>query len=127
MQKELQIKRDISSIGEEIGQELGAEFVVSFREKYPNEAVSYQVGRNIIDQILAQPGCVGLRFYNALNEDGQKTLVYVGVDAAGKDLVKSTVILTDGSMATQNRIVADRLEIAPPSSEQSFFQWLFGM
>jgi hypothetical protein len=126
MQKELQVKREISTIGEEISHKLGAEFIVSYLEKHPGDAVSYQVGRNIIDQILAQPGCVGLRFYNALNEIGQKTLVYVGVDAAGKDLVKSTVVLTDGSMATENRIVADRLE-STGSSADSFWHWLTGM
>jgi hypothetical protein len=127
MQKELKVKRNISAIGEEIGLELGAEFITAFQEKHPNEAGSYQVGRNIIDQILAQPGCAGLRFYNALNEDGQKTLVYVGVDAEGKDLVKSTVILTDGSMATKTRIVADRIQSEPPASGESIWHYLFGL
>jgi hypothetical protein len=126
MQKELQTKRDISAIGEEIGLELGAGFITSFQEKHPDEAGSYQVGRNIIDQILAQPGCAGLRFYNALNEYGQKTLVYVGVDADGKDLVKSTVILMDGSMATRPMIVADRIDAEPPAG-MGILRWLFGM
>jgi len=29
-----------------------------------------------------------MRFYNAINEQGQKTLVYVGVDASGKDILE---------------------------------------
>ena|ERR1700753_434758 len=127
MQKELQVKKDFSAVGEEIGHQLGAEFIQAYHERHPNDNGSYQVGRIIIDQILAQPGCVGMRFYNALNELGQKTLVYVGVDASGKDMIKSTVVLADGSMDTKYQIVADRIQAEPPASGQSFWQWLFGM
>ncbi len=28
--------------------------------------------KHIIDQILAQPGCVGIRFFDAINEAGDK-------------------------------------------------------
>ncbi len=127
MQKELQVKKDFSAVGEEIGHQLGAEFITAYQDKHPGDVGSYQVGRIIIDQILAQPGCVGMRFYNALNENGQETLVYVGVDASGKDLIKSTVILTDGSMATKNRIVADRIQSDPPASGESIWHYLFGL
>ena len=51
---------------------------------YPEAFTAVLIGRNVIDQILAQPGCVGIRFIDAINEEGQKTLVYVGVDAAAK-------------------------------------------
>jgi hypothetical protein len=126
MQKDLQVKKDFSAVGEEIGHQLGAEFIKAYHEKNPNDTGSYQVGRQIIDQILAQPGCVGMRFYNALNEDGQNTLVYVGVDASGKDMIKSTVVLADGSMGTQYRIVADRIE-AEPSALEKVWQWMAGL
>jgi hypothetical protein len=123
MQKELQVKKDISAVGEEIGRQLGAEFIKAYHEKNPNDTGSYQVGRKVIDQILAQPGCVGMRFYNALNEDGQKTLVYVGVDASGKDMIRSTVVLADGSMDTKYQIVADRIE-ASPSTLETIWHWM---
>lgn len=123
MQKELQVKKDFSAVGEEIGHQLGAEFIQAYHERHPNDTGSYQVGRIIIDQILAQPGCVGMRFYNALNELGQKTLVYVGVDASGKDMIKSTVVLADGSMNTSYHIVADRIE-AEPSAFEKAWQWV---
>ena len=108
MQKELQIKRDFSAVGEEISHQLGAEFIKAYHEKNPNGTGSYQVGRNIIDQILAQPGCVGMRFYNALNEYGQDTLVYVGVDASGNDLIQKVVVESGGKLSTVPAIVADR-------------------
>jgi len=75
----------------------------------PGDVVGYTIGRNILDQILAQPGCVGIRFFNALNEAGQKTLVYAGVDAAGNDIVKKVVVEEDGKLATVPAIVADRV------------------
>jgi hypothetical protein len=125
MQKELQVKKDYSKVGEEISHQLGAEFVKAYHERNPNDTYSYHIGRNIIDQILAQPGCVGLRFYNALNEEGQKTLVYVGIDASGLDIVKRTVVQEDGSMVTKNRIVADRTQADPPPAGGSFWTWLF--
>lgn len=109
MQKELLAKQDFSAIGEEISHDLAADFVKSYTETYPGEITGYTIGRNIIDQILAQPGCVGLRFYNALNEAGQKTMVYVGLDASGKDIVKKVVVEKNGALATANAIVADRI------------------
>jgi hypothetical protein len=45
-------------------------------------------GRNIFDKILSQPGCVGLRYYYAKKDDGTATIVLVGVDGTGNDLVQ---------------------------------------
>jgi hypothetical protein len=43
-------------------------------------------GRNIFDKILAQPGCIGVRYYYAQKDDGTPTLVLVGVDGSGNDI-----------------------------------------
>ena len=64
----------------------------------------------VIDQILAQPGCVGIHFAYGLNEAGQKTLVYVGIDAQGNDLVKRTVVMSSGDLAVADGIMADRIK-----------------
>ena len=112
MQKELLSKVDVSEIGEEISHEMAVDFVKSYVDANPADTVSYTVGRTIVDQILAQPGCAGIRFFNALNESGQKTLVYVGVDASGNDLVKKVVVEEDGKLATVPAIVADRIDIS---------------
>ena len=108
MQKELTIKKDYSKVGEAISHELAAEFVNAHAKITPEGVTSYVIGRNIIDEILAQQGCAGIRFYNALNENNQKTLVYVGIDADGKDIVKKVIVLEDGQMQTVPAIVADR-------------------
>jgi hypothetical protein len=121
MQKELQIKKDVASIGEEISHELGAELITTYQRTYPGDVRGYRVGRNIIDQILAQPGCVGISFYNAVNEEGLKTLVYVGVDAAGKDIIKKVVVERDGALSTVPAIVADRL-----NPWDAIIEWITG-
>jgi hypothetical protein len=37
-------------------------------------------------RILGQPGCVGIRVYPATHDDGQQSLVLVGVDGQGNDM-----------------------------------------
>jgi hypothetical protein len=37
-------------------------------------------------RILSQPGCVGIRIYPSLYEDGTESLVLVGIDAQGNDM-----------------------------------------
>ncbi|MEW5799636.1 MAG: hypothetical protein AB1728_11590 [Bacteroidota bacterium] len=44
--------------------------------------------REIFDRILAQKGCIGIRYYYAKMDDGNPTLVIVGVDSTGKDMSK---------------------------------------
>jgi hypothetical protein len=117
MQKELLTKTDYAAVGEEISHELAADFVTSYRAKHANDAVSFHMGRNIIEKILAQPGCMGMRFYNALNEEGQKTLVYVGIDAQGKDLLKIMVVKESGALSTEKAIVADRMGYGSSTNE----------
>jgi hypothetical protein len=126
MQKELLTKKDYRKVGEEISHELAADFIRSYHQKFEGDTVSYGIGKEIIEQILAQPGCAGLRFYNALNEDGKKTLVYVGVDATGKDIIKRTVVQAEGVLSTENAIVADRSTDPSPSPSSGLWAWIWG-
>ena len=100
----------VEMIGEEIGLELGTTMVKDYQIANPNDVAFYVIGRQIIDQILAQPGCAGIRFYNAYNEMGEKTLVYVGVNAEGNTILEYTCINNDGILMNQPAIVADRAE-----------------
>ncbi len=109
MQTETLQKKNLALVGEEISHELGAQMVKDFQVANPSEVKSYYIGKNIISQILAQPGCVGIKFYNAYNEEGKKTLVYVGVDEFGKNIMEYTVVNNDGSFDQQKAIVADRI------------------
>jgi hypothetical protein len=51
--------------------------------------------RKELDDLLAQPGCSGVRFYYGLDANGQDSLILVGVDKDGNDMVNG--VLIDGS------------------------------
>ena len=107
-QKELLTKMDVASIGEAIDHELARNLINKYKETYPESFTGVVIGRNILEQILAQPGCVGIRFIDAINEVGQKTLVYVGVDADRKDILENVVVNQNGTISTEPATVADR-------------------
>ena len=48
--------------------------------------------RAAIDEILAQPGCSGLRFYFGTKSDGSTTLVFVGIDGAERDMTDGVIV-----------------------------------
>lgn len=56
--------------------------------------------RGAFDKILAQPGCENIKMYWAQESTGKFTVVLVGVDAAGKDMVAGTIM--------------DRIQPCPP-------------
>ena len=66
--------------------EAGVAMVSRYREKHPDAIHASMCSREILDEILAQPGCAGVRMYYAEEADGKPTLVLVGVDALGNDL-----------------------------------------
>ncbi|MBI5216617.1 MAG: hypothetical protein HY960_12770 [Ignavibacteriae bacterium] len=44
-----------------------------------------------INKILEQDGCIGIRMYYGLNNDGESCLVLVGVDTTGEDLYNGSL------------------------------------
>ena len=111
MTKNQTLAKPVSAIGEEIGYELGTQMVNDYRSANPTDVQFYEIGRNIIDQVLAQPGCEGIRFYNAYNEMGEKTLVYVGLNKDGKAILEFTCINNEGVLEANKGIVADRIRV----------------
>ena len=103
-------KATVAAIGEEIGIELGTTLVSAYQTANPADVHYYVIGRNILDQLLAQPNCSGIRFYNAYDENGVKTLVYVGVDAAGNSILEITSVNQLGELESKPAIVADRTD-----------------
>jgi hypothetical protein len=122
MQTELLTKRNITTVGEEITHESGAQMIKDYVKANPTDVKSYVIGKNIINQILAQPGCAGIQFYNAIDETGKKTLVYVGLDAAGAPLISYKSVNNEGFLAEEKGIVADKVG-RPTGDDSSFDEW----
>ncbi|NBW59166.1 MAG: hypothetical protein EBR41_01145, partial [Crocinitomicaceae bacterium] len=65
----------------------------SFSSKLGLIKISFEFSMldKIFDQILAQSGCEGLRMYFAIEPDGTKTLVVVGIDSVENDITKGLI------------------------------------
>jgi hypothetical protein len=96
-----------ANVGEHIGYELGAKMIKDYFDKY-QESGSQFVGRNILEQILAQPGCIGIQIYKGLNETGQKSYVLTGVNKDGHPILEITAVNPNGEIKKEEGIVADR-------------------
>ena len=69
----------------------------------PEEIRAHFFGTEIIQQLLNESGCVGIRIYYALDDNGVKKLLLVGVDAAGEDLRPAD----ESTMGEGGNVVAD--------------------
>lgn len=87
--------------GSQITLQDGAVMTASHRAANPNAKLGHFMGKDLINQILAQAGCMGIRVYHGLDTRGNRELVFVGVDANENDM-------TSG-------IIADRMVGTPPS------------
>ncbi|MBS1599593.1 MAG: hypothetical protein JST75_15315 [Bacteroidetes bacterium] len=97
-----------ANIGEAIDHEFGAKIIKNYQDANPDQlAQCFTIGRDIIEQILAQPGCVALRIYNALNENGEHTLVYAGVDKQGDTIFEYPAISEAGKLGQVQALVGD--------------------
>ena len=110
MLKTQELQTHVFEIGEDIGFELGKKMVQDFQTLHPTEIPSFLVGRKILTQILNQPGCEGIRLFNAYNEKGEKTIVYVGTDKYGKNMFEITSVNLLGDLSNKVGIVADRVK-----------------
>ena len=111
MNKESLVKeqKNFSEIGEEIDHDLAGKFIKNHHDQYSYEnSFSYVIGKNIIDKIMAQPGCAGLRIVEAVNEFGNKTLVYVGIDEKGNNILEYTSVNQHGDIAVTEGMIGDR-------------------
>jgi hypothetical protein len=97
----------VAQIGGHVGIELGTKLVKDYFDAYPEQAYGNVVGKDILQKILAQPGCEGLAIYPALNEEGKRTVVYAGVDAEGKIIERIPVVDATGAIRFKEGIVAD--------------------
>jgi len=118
-QIELVQTKNLAEVGEDIGLSEGKQMIKAFREANPDATTGYYIGRNILDQILAQPGCVGINFRKCLTEMNEEHLVYTGVDADGKDILEFSVVINSGDIVKENGIVADRIWIDKPLNEEA--------
>ena len=101
--------RSLAEVGEHIGLTEGVKLVNAFKAANPTATQGYYIGRNILEQIMSQPGCVGINFRKCLTNMNEEHLVYTGVDANGKDILQFSVVTNTGDIVQQDAIVADKI------------------
>lgn len=57
----------------------------------PGTTIAFAFDRSIIDEILSNPNCQGIRIYRAIDSANCQTVVVTGTDASGNDLYNSTL------------------------------------
>jgi hypothetical protein len=69
-----------------------AEWTRNYRNSMqPGAPKAHFFGKNIIKDILNQEGCMGIRIYYALDEEGKKQLIIVGADANENDIYNGII------------------------------------
>lgn len=106
-------------VGEDIGYEKGAKMIKTNFDQNPDDILAHFMGRNIIEDILAQPGVTGIRMFYAVNELGLRQLVLVGCDADGKNVLNYTMGNDDGDLIRKKGIVAGGVRCCPPYCDGS--------
>jgi hypothetical protein len=76
---------------EEFSLETSAQWTSNYRAANPNKIKAHFFGRKIIEKILAQPGCKGIRCYYALDDKGVQQMIMVGADANENDMCHGIV------------------------------------
>ncbi|MCE3227891.1 MAG: hypothetical protein K0S32_2442 [Bacteroidetes bacterium] len=68
------------------------EMTANYRSEFPNDIKAHYFGKSAIKDIIDQTDCIGIRIYYALDNEGAKHLVIVGVKDDESDM-------TDGHLA----------------------------
>ncbi|MBN1396714.1 MAG: hypothetical protein JXA06_01655 [Bacteroidetes bacterium] len=55
------------------------------------DVIVQNFGKELVEKILAQPGCVGVRLYYGKHADGKSGVIIVGVDKNGKDMITGVI------------------------------------
>ena len=82
--------------GGEVSLTDAATWTANFRNGMaPGTIKGHFMGEDILKAITKQPGCKGIRIYNAINDAGEACVVLVGVDANEDDMIASGDVIAD--------------------------------
>jgi len=76
--------------GGKITRKQAREWVARFRkenEGNPKVLYSETFDKDLIQELLNEPGCAGIRIFNSIDDEGQLQFILVGVDKKGKNIL----------------------------------------
>lgn len=77
--------------GEQVSLQEGAQLTHNHRMTNPNEVLGHFVGKDILNDILNQSGCMGVRIYYGIDSTGEKKIVLVGADSNQDDMTSGII------------------------------------
>ena len=80
--------------------EAGSELTANYRMMSPGDIKGHFYGKDVLNDLLSQSGCMGIRIYYGVNNEGIKELVLVGTNSAEDDM---TELVVDISCPCPNR------------------------
>lgn len=78
--------------GETVTLDEAKSFTANYRNANSGAIKAHTVGKNKLNSILNQTGCVGVKMYYGLDEDEAKCLVLVGVKEDGTDMTSGVIV-----------------------------------
>ena len=106
-----------SAVGDPIDLATAKKWTSNYRNglENPEDRLAHYFGFEIIQQILNQEGCIGIRIYYGIDDQGNKQLMLVGVDSAGENLLP----LAGGRTTDDEPIIADASFPCPNTCPQT--------
>ncbi len=88
-----------------VSAEASRQWMTNYTSKNPSSLRAHFFGFEILNQILNQEGCIGIRMCYALNNSGVQQVLLVGVNSNGENILPSTQAA--GKVSSGNGIIAD--------------------
>lgn len=85
------------SEGASINPNTAGNWTRNFRDNSTKGNNAHFFGRDILEQLLAEEGAMGIRFYYGLNDKNERQLLAVAADAEENDLLENDSIVADES------------------------------
>ncbi|MGC4021192.1 MAG: hypothetical protein QM734_04250 [Cyclobacteriaceae bacterium] len=80
-----------SADGDAITTQTSKQWIANYGAKYPTSLVAHFFGHEILNQILGENDCIGIRMYYALNNSGVQQILLVGVNSKGQNILPSQI------------------------------------
>lgn len=68
-------------------EEVSKRWIANYATQYPQGLIAHFFGYQIINQILNETDCIGIRMYYALNDAGVQQILLVGVNSKGQNIL----------------------------------------
>ncbi len=104
-----------ASAGGSISLETAKKWTANYRATIkPGETEAHYFSADIVNRVTNEGNSVGLRIYYAIDDQGKKQLLLVGVDAQGDNLLPEEGAAAKSAAADEGPIIVDNSSPCPP-------------